>query len=108
MVTSSEDGEVKFWDLEKRREIASIYLDDEVNSVAVSSSGYILALIEGDDRVKIYQLGDGISETSTPTIKRNPLYKNQYAIVVGVDRYRRVSIPKLKSSVHDAKAVAKI
>jgi len=35
-------------------------------------------------------------------------YKNQKAIVIGIDRYRNANIPALKNAVNDAKALSKI
>ncbi len=107
MATSSKDGDVKIWDLEKRREVVSIHLGDEVNGVAVSGSGYLLSLIEGNSKVKLYQLED-IYSSADGSLEPHPLYKNQYAVVVGIDRYRRLSIPKLSSGVEDAKGVARV
>jgi len=77
--------------------LVSIHLGDEVNGVPVSGSGYLLSLIEGNSKVKLYQLED-IYSSADGSLEPHPLYKNQYAVVVGIDRYRRLSIPKLSSS----------
>jgi len=75
--------------------------------VPVSGSGYLLSLIEGNSKVKLYQLED-IYSSADGSLEPHPLYKNQYAVVVGIDRYRRLSIPKLSSGVEDAKGVARV
>ncbi len=58
LVSSSEDGTAKFWDLDTRGEVAVIY--DEINAVfglAVSHDGRLLALGNShEEAIKLYDL----------------------------------------------------
>ncbi len=94
MATSSKDGDVKIWDLEKRREVVSIHLGDEVNGVAVSGSGYLLSLIEGNSKVKLYQLED-IYSSADGSLEPHPLYKISMQLLselIGIGDYRYLSL----------------
>jgi len=118
MATSSRDRTVRLWDLEKKRHITNIVLKDRANGVAINKSGYILATIEGNSKIKLYQITNEYDPTlkpsssaDTPTVSNLNLpswYKNQYAIVVGIDHYKRLSIPRLNNAVNDARAVAEL
>ena len=119
MASSSEDKTVRLWDLEKKKHITNIILDDKVNSVSVNKSGQLLVAGEGSDTIKLYQIKSGYSPTNTSsstastqvnTTKDNisSWYKKQYAIVVGIDHYKKLSLPRLNNAVNDARSIASI
>jgi len=119
MASSSKDKTIRLWDLEKKRHITNIVLKDRANGVAINRSGYILATIEGNSKIKLYQITNEYDPTIKPSSSANAptiisninlpsWYKNQYAIVVGIDHYKRLSIPRLNNAVNDARAVAKL
>jgi len=117
MATSSKDKTIRLWDLEKKKHITNIVLKDRANGVAINRSGYILATIEGDNRIKLYQITNEYDPSLEPSKTSNEpttvvssnlptWYKNQYAIVVGIDHYKNLSIPTLNNAVKDARSVA--
>ena len=119
MASSSEDKTIRLWDLEKKKHITNIVLDNKVEAVSVNKSGQLLVALEGDRTLKLFQIKSGYSPTnassssaSTRVNKTNsPItswYKNQYAIVVGINHYKKLSLPTLNNAVNDARAIAGI
>ncbi len=120
MASSSEDHTVRLWDLEKKKHITNIVLKDEANSVSINKSGYLLSTLEGERTIKLFQIKNSYSpmaspsataSVSTPSKQTTTLptwYQHQYAIVVGIDHYKRLSIPKLNNAVNDARSVASL
>jgi WD40 repeat protein len=119
MATSSEDKTIRLWDLEKRRHITNIVLKDRGESVSINKSGHLLVGLEGDERIKLFQIKNSFNPTlssssssgSKPATTDNSLkswYKNQYAIVVGINHYKKLSIPRLVNAVNDARSVASL
>jgi len=120
MASSSKDNTIRLWDLEKKKHITNIVLKSSGDGVSINKSGYILVAIEGENRVKIYQISNGYDPTLKPSttssasnikVSDNSLpswYKNQYAIVVGIDHYKKLSIPRLNNAVKDARSVAEL
>ncbi len=114
MASSSEDKTVRLWDLEKKKHITNIIFDNKIYSVGVSYSGQLLAALEKDKYIKLFQIKSAYSPTNTNSstkLANNSdisWYRKQYAIVVGIDHYKKLSIPKLNNAVNDARAVANI
>lgn len=119
MASSSKDRTIRLWDLEKRKPISNIVLKDSANGVAINKSGHILVALEGDNRIKLFQIGsdyaptDMSSQSSTYSANKtqnNPKswYHKQYAIVVGINTYKKKSIPTLVNALNDAHSVAKL
>ncbi len=119
MASSSKDRTVRLWDLEKRRAISNIILKDSANGVAINKSGHLLVALEGDSRIKLFQIGSSYSPTTNSSqtssytnnkTKNQPKdwYHKQYAIVVGINSYKRKSIPTLENALNDAHSVAKL
>jgi WD40 repeat protein len=119
MASSSEDKTVRLWDLEKKKHITNIVLDDRVHAVSVNNSGQLLVALEGNRNIKLFQIKSGYSPTSTSSntastrvnntnSKITSWYKKQYAIVVGIDHYKKLSLPRLNNAVNDARAIAGI
>jgi len=119
MASSSEDKTVRLWDLEKKKHITNIVLNDKANAVSINKSGQLLVALEGRKTLKLFQIKSGYSPSATssttnalPTDSSNnqisSWYKKQYAIVVGIDHYKKLSLPKLNNAVNDARAIAGI
>lgn len=119
MASSSEDKTVRLWDLEKKRHITNIVLKDRAYGVTINKSGHLLAVLEGDNRIKLYQIKSTYSPTdmrsqsssfaSSSTEKRpESWYNKQYAIVVGINTYKKKSIPTLSNALNDARSVAEV
>ena len=119
MASSSEDKTVRLWDLEKKKHITNIVLDDKANSVSINNSGQLLVALEGNRNIKLFQIKSSYSPTnsasstspnivSTSNNTISSWYKKQYAIVVGIDHYKRLSLPRLNNAVNDARAIAGI
>lgn len=117
MATSSMDKTIRLWDLEKKKHITNIVLKDRARGVAINKSGHILAGIEGDDRIKLYQIKNSFDPTlkssttasaQSVTNSSTPWYKKAYAIVVGINHYKRLSLPRLSNAVNDARSVASL
>jgi WD40 repeat protein len=117
MASSSEDKTVRLWDLEKKKHITNIVLKDRGYGVAINKSGHLLVALEGREKLKLFQIKSSYSPTnssssssaSTPVITNSNIstwYKNQYAIVVGIDHYKRLSLPRLNNAITDARSVA--
>ncbi len=117
MASSSEDKTIRLWDLEKKKHITNIVLEDRGNSVTINKSGHLLATVEGKRDIKLYQIKSSYSPTdsassssaSAPATSDNKIptwYKKQYAIVVGIDHYKRLSLPRLNNAINDARSVA--
>lgn len=119
MASSSEDKTVRLWDLEKKKHITNIVLDDRANAVSINNSGQLLVALEGNKNIKLFQIkssysptnnasstSSNIASTSNNTI--SSWYKKQYAIVVGIDHYKKLSLPRLNNAVNDARAIAGI
>lgn len=119
MATSSKDRTVRLWDLEKRRAISNIVLKDSANGVSINKSGHLLVALEGDSGIKLFQIGSSYSPTDISSqsssysgIKtdNNPKswYHKQYAIVIGINAYKKKSIPTLVNALNDAHSVSKL
>jgi len=117
MATSSMDKTIRLWDLEKKKHITNIVLKDRAKGVAINKSGHILAGIEGDKRIKLYQIKNSFdpttnssatASTQSTTNSSTPWYKKAYAIVVGINHYKRLSLPRLSNAVNDARSVASL
>jgi WD40 repeat protein len=117
MATSSEDKTIRLWDLEKKKHITNIVLKDRGESVSINKSGHLLVGLEGDERIKLFQiknsfdptLSSSSSSNASPSVTNSNTdswYKHQYAIVVGINHYKRLSIPTLSNAVNDARSVA--
>jgi len=117
MASSSEDKTVRLWDLEKKKHITNIILKDRANSVTINKSGHLLAVLEGKRNIKLFQIKSSYSPTdsassssaSIPVTSSSNIstwYKKQYAIVVGIDHYKRLSLPRLNNAISDARSVA--
>jgi len=114
MVSASEDKTVRLWDLEKRKHITNIVLKDRANGVSINKSGHLLAVIEGKKTIKLFNITNAHApqtnsnlNTLSPTGSSSLLYRKQHAIVVGVNNYKKSSIPRLNNAVEDARSVAK-
>ena len=112
MASSSEDKTVRLWDLEKKKHITNIVLKDKAYGVAINKSGHLLVTLEGHNRIKLFQITSEFSPTNNAPSKVNTTisswYKKQYAIVVGINNYKRKSIPTLSNALNDAQSVAQI
>ncbi len=119
MASASEDKTVRLWDLEKKKRIANIVLKDKANGVTINKSGHLLVALEGDKNIKLFQIKSSFSPTTTTSAsssfnasktesKLNSWYKKQYAIVVGINSYKKKSIPTLSNALNDARSVAEI
>ena len=119
MASSSEDKTVRLWDLEKKKHITNIILKDKAYGVTINKSGHLLVALEGDDKIKLFQIKSSFSPTNSssvsspvaPSTTNNTIsswYKNQYAIVVGINNYKKKSIPTLSNALNDARSVAEI
>ena len=119
MATSSKDKTVRLWDLEKKKHITNIILKDRGNSVSINKSGHILVTLEGEERLKLFQIKNSFDSTlSSSSSSNRPIattnsgisswYRQQYAIVIGIDHYKRLSLPRLKNAVNDARSIASI
>jgi len=117
MATSSMDKTIRLWDLEKKKHITNIVLKDRAKGIAINKSGHILAGIEGDERIKLYQIKNSFdpttnssatASTQSTTNSSTPWYKKAYAIVVGINHYKRLSLPRLSNAVNDARSVASL
>jgi len=121
MASSSEDQTVRLWDLEKKRHITNIVLKDKANSVTINKSGHLLSTLEGDNTIKLYQIQSSYTPQANPSATASAptpngggdatmptWYNHQYAIVVGIDHYKRLSIPRLNNAVTDARSVASL
>lgn len=119
MASSSEDKTIRLWDLEKKKHITNIILNDKANAVSINKSGQLLVALEGKRNLKLFQIKSGYSPSSssstssamainTTNNKIASWYKKQYAIVVGIDHYKKLSLPKLNNAVNDARAIASI
>lgn len=119
MASSSEDKTIRLWDLEKKKHITNIVLNDRGNAVAINKSGHLLATVEGSKNIKLFQIKSGYSPSanssatassvsSTTNSKISSWYQKQYAIVVGIDHYKKLSLPKLNNAVNDARSIASI
>ena len=114
MASSSEDKTIRLWDLEKKKLITNIVLKDRGEGVAINKSGHLLAVVEGKKTIKLFNIAnayapqtDNTVTTTSSTNNPNSLYRKQHAIVVGVNSYKRSSIPRLNNAVEDARSVAK-
>ncbi len=119
MATSSEDKTVRLWDLEKKKHITNIVLKDRGKGVSINKSGHLLVAVEGDERIKLFQIKNSYDPTlSSSSSSNRPVattnsnisswYKKEYAIVVGINHYKRLSLPRLKNAVNDARSVASL
>ena len=120
MATSSEDKTIRLWDLEKKRHITNIVLKDRGYSVNINKSGHLLVGLEGKNRIKLFEIKNSFEPTLSSSATSNaPMattnqnaisswYRKQYAIVVGIDHYKRLSLPRLSNAVNDARSVAKL
>ncbi|HHH19310.1 MAG TPA: hypothetical protein ENK86_02190 [Campylobacterales bacterium] len=117
MASSSEDNTVRLWDLEKKKNITNIVLKDKGEGVTINKSGHLLAALEGKKNIKLFQIkssfdpaaNSSTSALATPSSTNTTIkswYDKQYAIVVGIDHYKRLSLPRLNNAVNDARSVA--
>ena len=116
MASTSEDKTVRLWDLEKKKLITNIVLKDKGESVTINKSGHILAVVEGRKTIKLFNIANAYapqtSTNSTPSTTASTgsspsLYRKQHAIVIGINTYKKLSLPRLKNAVQDARSVAK-
>jgi len=119
MASSSEDKTIRLWDLEKNKPITTIVLKNKGLGVAINKSGHLLVALEGDSRIKLFQMKNAYSSNNSPVAvnnahstekpqKMDTWYRKQYAIVVGIDHYKRLSLPKLHNAVADGRSVASL
>ena len=119
MASSSEDKTVRLWDLEKKKHITNIVLEDRGNGVTINKSGRLLVALEGKRNLKLFQIHSSYSPTDTASSSSSSApssaistisswYKKQYAIVVGIDHYKRLSLPRLNNAITDARSVAEV
>lgn len=119
MASSSEDNTIRLWDLEKKRHITNIVLKDKGLGVSINKSGHLLVALEGNKKIKLFQIKNAYSpNTNASLTSSNNLnegssgmskwYKNQYAIVIGIDYYKRLSLPKLNNAVADGRSIASL
>ena len=119
MASSSEDNTIRLWDLEKKKPITNIVLKNKGMGVSINKSGHLLVALEGNRKIKLFQIKNAYStNNSTPLITSNTVaqsnnsmstwYNNQYAIVIGIDHYKRLSLPKLNNAVADGRSTAAI
>jgi len=119
MASSSEDKTVRLWDLEKKKHITNIVLKDKAYGVTINKSGHLLVALEGHNKIKLFQIKSGFSPTTSssssspiaPSVTNSTSsswYKKQYAIVVGINNYKKKSIPTLSNALNDARSVAKV
>jgi WD40 repeat protein len=120
MATSSKDKTVRLWDLNKKKHITNIVLKDRGNSVSINKSGHLLVALEGKNRIKLFQIENSYDPSINPSktssaipvdakIDKVPsLYNKQYAIVIGINHYKNLSLPRLTNAVNDARSVAKL
>ncbi len=120
MATSSEDKTIRLWDLEKKRHITNIVLKDRGYSVNINKSGHLLVGLEGKYRIKLFEIKNSYeptlsssssSSSKISTTNQNAIsswYRKEYAIVVGIDHYKRLSLPRLSNAVNDARSVAEL
>ena len=119
MASSSEDKTIRLWDLEKNKPITTIVLKNKGLGVAVNKSGHLLVALEGDNRIKLFQMKNAYSSDNSPVAintanssakpqKMDTWYRKQYAIVIGIDHYKRLSLPKLHNAVADGRSVASL
>jgi len=114
MASTSEDKTIRLWDLEKKKHITNIVLKDRGRGVGINKSGHLLVAIEGKKNIKLFSIANTyapqtdtvISNPSTSTPNSPALYGKQHAIVVGVNHYKRLSLPRLNNAVQDARSVA--
>jgi len=114
MASTSEDKTIRLWDLEKKKHITNIVLKDRGRGVGINKSGHLLVAIEGKKNIKLFSIANTyapqtdtvISNPSTSTPNSPALYRKQHAIVVGVNHYKRLSLPRLNNAVQDARSVA--
>jgi WD40 repeat protein len=117
MASSSEDKTIRLWDLEKKKHITNIVLQDRGYGVTINKSGHLLVALEGKNNIKLFQIKSSYSPTdssssssaSAQAITQNTIsswYNKQYAIVVGIDHYKRLSLPRLDNAITDARSVA--
>jgi WD40 repeat protein len=116
MASISEDKTVRLWDLEKRKHITNIVLKERGTAVSINKSGHLLALVEGKKTIKLYSIANAYapqtSTNSTSSITASTgsspsLYRKQHAIVIGINTYKKLSLPRLNNAVQDARSVAK-
>jgi WD40 repeat protein len=119
MASSSEDNTIRLWDLEKKKHITNIVLKERGEGVTINRSGHLLAALEGEKRIKLFQIKSSYSPSLTPSHSApvssvgeskidSSWYNHQYAIVVGIDHYKRLSLPRLNNAVKDARSIAAI
>ena len=113
MASTSEDKTIRLWDLEKKKHITNIVLKDRGRGVGINKSGHLLVAIEGKKNIKLFSIAnayapqtDTVSSTSTENSTDSLLYRKQHAIVIGVNHYKRLSLPRLNNAVQDARSVA--
>ena len=112
MASSSEDKTIRLWDLEKKKHITNIVLKNRGNGVSINKSGHLLVTIEGKKNIKLFNIANAYApQTDSATTTNNgadaSLYRKQHAIVIGVNHYKLLSLPRLKNAVQDARSVAK-
>jgi len=119
IASSSEDHTIMLWDLEKKKHITNIVLKDKVYGVSINKSGHLLVAIEGSNKLKLFQVNSSYSPTESSSSSSSysasntnqtisSWYRKQYAIVVGIDHYKRLSLPRLNNAISDARSVAEI
>jgi WD40 repeat protein len=119
MASSSEDKTIRLWDLEKKKHITNIVLKDKAYGVAINKSGHLLVALEGHNNIKLFQIKSSFSPSNSssasspvaPSVTSNKLntwYNQQYAIVVGINNYKKKSIPTLSNALNDARSVAEV
>nr|MCH9741287.1 caspase family protein [Campylobacterota bacterium] len=118
LASISEDKTIRLWDLEHKSHITNIVLSDKGHSVSINASGNLLAAVEGEKTIKVWQINNAYSQNigSQNSVSTAPSsnsgvsswYRKQYAVVVGINHYKKPSIPRLNNAVEDARSVAAI
>lgn len=115
MVSSSEDKTIRLWDLENRKSITNIVVNQYAKDVSINGNGTQIVALLGDKTIKVWDIKNAYANLQTNQVHNQAIgrnnakwYRKQYAIVVGINHYAKGSIPRLENAVHDARSMAKI
>jgi WD40 repeat protein len=115
MVSSSEDKTIRLWDLENRKSITNIVVNEYGKDVSINGDGTQIVALLGDRTIKVWNIKNAYANLQTNQVQNETIIKNnsswyrkQYAIVVGINHYAKSSIPRLNNAVQDARSIAKL